>query len=229
MEILAEHGLDGLTMQRLADRVDCAVGTVYTYFPSKSALVAAIQRVALQRLDASYAVIRVATDRLLDDDEPSERVRVLARAIGMGRFWAATPETFPWEARLMQGLMAAHDDVIDVDDAVQVLPAAIAHLEHATALLDEAASLGAITAAGSWERVVLWLAAINGVVQTARLAIYDPVLFGGVRLATQLNLDLLRGWGADPDELDRASRHIDRLAAEGPLAPPVADPFEAGS
>ena len=32
-EIFEESGLAGLTMQAVAERVDCAVGTIYTYFP----------------------------------------------------------------------------------------------------------------------------------------------------------------------------------------------------
>lgn len=36
MEILAQEGVEGLTMMAVAERVGCAVGTIYTYFDSKS-------------------------------------------------------------------------------------------------------------------------------------------------------------------------------------------------
>ncbi len=52
--IVAEKGLDGLTMQEVAERVDCAVGTIYTYFASKSALLAALQVNAIRVLGESY-------------------------------------------------------------------------------------------------------------------------------------------------------------------------------
>lgn len=224
--VVGTEGLDALTMQRLADELDCAVGTIYTYFPSKSALVAEVQRAAIDQLTASYLVVRADTDRLLGADEPSEEVRALARLVGMGRFWAATTETHPQEAQLMQALMATHTDVITPEDADRVLPAALRHLDLARQLLDEAAGVGALGGADPWERVVTWLAAVNGVVQVSRLAGHDEVLFDGVRLAATLNHDLLRGWGADPAALARAETHIDHLARRGPLAPRVPDPLE---
>jgi AcrR family transcriptional regulator len=224
--IVAESGVEGLTMQRVADHLDCAVGTIYTYFPSKSALMAELQRTAIEKLTSSYLVIRADTDRLLDADEPSARVRALARLEGIGRFWAATTETFPQEAQLMQGLMTTTEEVMSQDDASRVLPAAIRHLDLARVLLDEAVDAGVIAGADSWARVVTWLAALNGVVQTSRLAVWDEDLFDGVVLAAGLNDDLLRGWGADPAELEAASRHIDELARRGPLAPLIDDPSE---
>jgi len=224
MEIVATDGLDGLTMQRVADVLDCAVGTIYTYFPSKSALVAEVQRAAIEKLTASYLLIRTDTDRLLAADEPSARVAALTRAVGIGRFWAATTQTHHQEAELMQRLMLTEAEVISADDAGRVLPAALRHLDLGRALLDEAVAVGALLPADAWERVVTWVAAINGVVQVSHLSVHDQELLDGVRLAGVLNLDLLRAWGADPDELRLAARHIDALAARGPLAPPVPDP-----
>lgn len=221
--IVARDGIEGLTMQRVADHLDCAVGTIYTYFPSKSALIAELQRTAIEKLTSSYLLIRTDTDRLLEADEPSARVRSLARLVGMGRFWAATTETFPQEAQLMQALMTTNEEVMSPEDGARVLPAATRHLELARALLEEAAATEAIVLDDSWARVVTWLAAVNGVVQVSRLAPWDEELFDGVRLAGRLNDELLRGWGADDTELTTARRHIDHLARRGPLAPPVAD------
>src|SRR5215204_997252 len=79
--IVARDGVEGLTMQRVADHLDCAVGTIYTYFPSKSALIAELQRTAIEKLTSSYLVVRADTDRLLDADEPSARIRALARLV----------------------------------------------------------------------------------------------------------------------------------------------------
>src|SRR5690606_15588387 len=112
MRIVRAEGLDGLTMARLADELDCAVGTVYTYFPSKGALVAAVQREAIEKIGASYLVARADTDRLIGERGPGPVVAALARAVGLGRFWAATPETFPEEAHLIQLLMTDTREVL---------------------------------------------------------------------------------------------------------------------
>src|SRR3569623_1918408 len=62
MQIAGRDGLRALTMQRLADEVDAAVGTVYTYFPAKGALVAELQREAIERLTESYHRTRDRSD-----------------------------------------------------------------------------------------------------------------------------------------------------------------------
>ena len=81
-------------MQRLAADVDCAVGTAYTYFPSKSALVAELQRDAIEVLTASYLRFRAALDGTTGADP-------LTHLVGFSRFWVSTSETYPDEARLL--------------------------------------------------------------------------------------------------------------------------------
>jgi AcrR family transcriptional regulator len=226
MSIVGTEGLDGLTMARLADDLDCAVGTVYTYFPSKGALVAAVQREAIEKIGASYLVIRAETDRLIGERGPGPVVAALARAVGLGRFWAAAPETFPEEAHLLQLLMTDPREVLGPDEGAANVPSALRHLDQGRAILDQAVEVGALRPGEPWARVVSWVAAVNGVAQTSRLAVYDQQLFEGRGLADQLNVDLLRGWGADEAALAEAVALVDELAARGPLAPPVADPPE---
>ena len=54
-EHVAREGFDALTMQRLADQCDSAIGAVYRYFPSKGALVAEVQREAIERISMALA------------------------------------------------------------------------------------------------------------------------------------------------------------------------------
>lgn len=224
--IVADEGLDGLTMARLAEAVDCAVGTAYTYFPSKGALVAAVQREAIEKIGASYLVARADLDRLIGERGPGPVVAALARVVGVGRFWAAVPDSFPEEAELLQLLMSDRREVLGPEDGAANVPSAMRHLDQARAVLDQAVEVGALTPADPWPRVIAWVAAINGVVQTTRLAVYDDELFEGRRLADQLNLDLIRGWGAPADALAAAEALVAELEGRGPLAPLVTDPEE---
>ena len=52
--IITADGLAALTMQRVADDVGCAVGSLYRYFSSKDALIAELQRDAIERLGTSF-------------------------------------------------------------------------------------------------------------------------------------------------------------------------------
>ena len=64
-EIIATEGVEGLTMQAVADNVGCAVGTIYTYFESKSALLAALQLAAIQTLIDTFTASAESWERAI--------------------------------------------------------------------------------------------------------------------------------------------------------------------
>jgi AcrR family transcriptional regulator len=213
------EGLERLTMQRLADELDCAIGTVYTYFPSKSALVAEVQREAIDVLDDSCARFEVAFTR--QTEQAPLAVRRLALVVGYARFWVDTFDTFPEEARLLQMLMSettSTRSTIDDVDVSRVLPAALRLLNRMSAALTSAADDGAVTPGDAMERTVVLVAALNGVLLLDTVARVDPDLFDARRLARRLVDDLLRGWGADDRSLTVAGDHIEDMARLGPLA-----------
>ena len=216
--VVAAEGLDALTMQRLAAELDCAVGTAYTYFPSKSALVAELQAEAIETLAGSYLLFRSR----FDADGATARVAALAHVVGFGRFWIATFDTFPDEARLLQLLMAEPSTTLIADDDLsRVVPSAMRLVDHAATAIAQAAAVGAVDDGDAMERAVRFAAALNGVLLLDRLTRVDDGLFDAARHGRELVLEVLRGWGARIDELLAASARIDDMAAAGPLAPPL--------
>ena len=125
LAIVVDQGFEALTMARLAQEVDTAIGSVYRYYASKDHLLLAVQTSAVEKLTATFAasvppVVEAVSERLPEEDR---------------------------------------------------------HLvEH-----------------------------------------YLPAVLGGGRLARQLSLDLLTGWGADPAGLARVDAAVDAVAATGPL------------
>ena len=220
MDIAGRHGLRQLTMSRLADEVDAAVGTVYTYFPSKGALVAELQREAIERLTASYLVIRRRSDAVLAgwDDPVAASV---ARLLVFGRFWIASADAFPQEAAFLHALISETEQSVPVEEHHRVMPAAMALLDDARACVEEGVALGAIRVGDAMDVVIRWAAALTGALLTSNLAPLNPRAFDGRRLALLLQRDLLLGWGADPERVDAAERHATELARSGSLAPAV--------
>ncbi len=226
LHIATDEGLDALTMQRLADSVDAAVGTVYSYFPSKGALVAEVQREAIDRLATSALLLRTDSDRLAADQGLTGADLAAFRLIAFGRWFCASAVTFPEEIRLMQSLMGEWRSHVPMDEVHRVLPAAMALLDQARACIDAAEQHGAVTPGDSMARVVTLAAAVGGVLQVSKLDEIDAELFDGVTLAEQLCVDLLRGWGVSEERLDRSNELLDTLAGDGRLAPPVPDADE---
>lgn len=217
--IATEEGLAALTMQRLAAEVDAAVGTVYTYFPSKGALVAEVQREAVDRLTASYLLLRPVIEDRVADLDPS--VAALAHLAGFARFCIESVTTLPQEQRLLQQLMYDADQLVPTEEGARVLPTILRLLDLARERFAVAAEVGALHPADAMERTVVLAAALNGVLQVGKLARWDAELLDGPRLARVLIDDLLAGWGAAPDLLAEAHAVIDSIARRGPLARPL--------
>jgi AcrR family transcriptional regulator len=228
MDIAGREGIHALTMQRLAEATDAAVGTVYTYFPSKGALVAELQRESIERLTASYHHTRDRSRALLAGwHEP--RAESVARLLVFGRFWIASAETLPHESRFLHALIGETEQSVPPEEFHRAAPAALDLLAEAAGEVVAAVAIGAIRVDDPMDVVIRWAAALTGVLLTANLASLNPRAFDGRRLAPILQRDLLAGWGAPPELIDRAEAHVAELEAEGQLAPPVAGRPEAST
>src|SRR5437867_12956532 len=72
--VLAEVGVDALTMQAVAERADVALRTVYNHFPSKDALV-------VDAFDVLVGYVKNAIGAITDMGSPQERLAWLGDAM----------------------------------------------------------------------------------------------------------------------------------------------------
>ena len=219
LRIATVDGLDALTMQRLADEVDTAIGTVYTYFPSKGALVAEVQREAIDRLTASYLLLRPLLDEQAAELPAPEAA--LVQVVGFARFCIASMDTLPQEQRLLQELMHDADQIVPTQEGTRVLPSVWRLLDMARRCIEDAASAGALRSGEPLERTVVLAAALNGVLQLSKLARWEADLLDGARLARVLVDDLVVGWGAHPEHVATAHDAIDAIERRQALARPA--------
>ncbi|MBX3284189.1 MAG: TetR family transcriptional regulator [Actinobacteria bacterium] len=214
--IVERSGVSGLTMAALAEAADYAPASLYTYFPSRSALVAAVQERALVSLGAVAERHLAATDHLVATAGAAPDVAALARLCAFADLFLAAPERHPHEFRLQQELLVTRG-VEDVEDAGRVVPAAMGVLDAPRRLLEAAAEVGALGAQdplsdplgrpveATVARTLAWVVALNGALLTDGLLTGMPTT--GAALGTALTDALLVGWGADPDRL-RAARSL---------------------
>jgi len=217
--IVAAEGFEGLTMSRLAAELDTVVSAVYRYYPSKGALIAAIQVEAVERLHASLSAVTERFDAAVSSAGLRPTASSLARLVLFGRWLCATRDTYPEELRLLQMIMAQRVSALDEGGGDRVFPEAFALLARGATAIEEAQQLGSLSAGNSLDRTAIWASGLAGVIELADLEGFAPALFGGTRLAQQANLDLIAGWGAKPAKLAAASTWIDEFALGGPLAP----------
>lgn len=215
LHIVFSDGLDALTMQRLADEVGASVGSVYTYFPSKGALVAEVQREAIERLATSAARLGDEIDRVTSPLAP------LAAVAAFGRFWLSARETFPEEMQLLMLLLSDANEVIPTADATRVVPAAMRLLGLAESRIDVAQHRGLLSAGDADRRTIDLAAALTGCLQLSVIAHWDTELLDPVHAGRRVLDALLVAWGATVDDVAGANQVVDGLAARAPLARPL--------
>lgn len=96
--LVSQDGEDALTMQRLADELECAVGSLYRYFPAKSDLLAAVRAEQLRCLDAWLRAAEPTGDGAADP---------LGTLVHRGRRWIEGTVALRAEVALARRLAAA--------------------------------------------------------------------------------------------------------------------------
>ena len=214
-DIVSDAGIEGLTMAALAEAGDYATASLYTYFPSRSALIAALQQRALHTLGAvaNDAVAQWDTAIVALDPAPSAQVASLARLVAFGDLFLQAPTRHPHEFQLQQRLLVERN-AQDTSDAATVVPAAMAVLHVPRQLLVDAVDVSALSAPdtvldplgqpldAALLRTLAWIVALNGALLTDHLATGLPTT--GAVIGRELTASLLAGWGADAEDLASA-------------------------
>ncbi len=220
LRIVSTEGRRALTMQRVANELECAVGTIYRYFPSKDVLLSEILRESLETLHGSLVLSQSQLDELLADRRVESASGALTRAAAVFRFWILADDTFPQEMELSRALFSDPDVVLPTEDAGRVVPTAFRLLDFGRCRLDEAVEEGVLRAGDNVARVVTAVAGLTGVVLTSKFSRFDASMFDGHRLALLHLRDLLTGWGAEAEQLARVE---EILAEHRPMAPVPVD------
>jgi len=217
LELSDRLGVEGVTMAALAEAADYATASLYTYFESRSALLAALQQRALETLGTVTEDALAAWEATLAAaaaTPPGPQVAALTRLWVFSDLFLAAPHTHTREFRLQQQLLAA-PGVQETGDALTVLPAAMSVLDRPRRLLADAVAAGALAPHdpatdpidqpldGDLLRTLAWVSALNGVLLLDGLGAGVPTT--GAALGGELSEALLRGWGAKADHL-RAAR-----------------------
>lgn len=203
-------------MAALAEAADYATASLYTYFPSRSALLADLQHRALLVLGQVAVDERQRWDASLDAHPTDPDVAALARLFAFADLFLTAPEHHPREFRLQQQLLVT-PGLEDAEDAGRVAPAAFQVLAVPRDLLADAVTAGALDGGGpeidplgspvdvALVRTLAWVVALNGALLTDGLVIGLPTT--GHDLGRHLTATLLAGWGADVERV-RAARAV---------------------
>lgn len=216
--IVAREGTAGLTMQAVADRVGCSVGTVYTHFSSKGVLVADLQDMAVRRIVRSFVAVRGRSHQELAARSATPRDVAAADLVLFGEFFVAAWDAFPEESHLLVSVLSERDPVV-MPEVERATSSALTLLEVGHEVVAAAAAGGVITDGPVTDRVIVASTALIGVLLSDHLRHLDGRAFDHRRLTRTAWSDLVRGWGMGATDHAWAADHVRRLAATGPIAP----------
>lgn len=222
LRIVTTEGQRALTMQRVANELECAIGTIYRYFPSKDALLAEIQRTALETLLESFKLGQAHFEAFLVGHAVDDRTAALARVTAAARFWVSADETYPREMEFSRRLFTDPEIVVATEEAVRILPVTMQLLNLGCQTLDAAVEAGALAPGNGIERAVVLISALTGVTLIAKFNRWNSGgVFDGHRHATRHLADTLMAWGADAGQLELVDGLLAEFAEGDSIAPEV--------
>lgn len=225
--IVVRGGLDALTMQAIASEVGAAVGTIYGYFPSKSALLVELQMVAIDRITAAWRETGPAWRTELARRAAGPEEVTLGMVAAFGEFLLELERVYPREVQLQQLQLSESQDLFDQAELDRLLPSAIGLFQVPFEPVAEATAAGLLDdAATAAERSLAMAMALNGVTLTHNIQVLTDIVpvAGMVRMVLGA---LLVGWGAPPDTVAAAVRLAAEVVEAMPLpAPEVTAPDE---
>lgn len=212
--VLTEEGVEALTMQRLARELGYAIGAVYRYFPSKEALVLAVQRRVLQRLSEDLAQSDArAIEHLARSKTASPQEAALTRILLAAHTYETLPERRPAHFALLSRWLGDPRPIVAVESAMPIVPGLVDLFASVPALLDEAARAGAIESGDAARRAVALFGAVHGALALRKLERFGIEALEPGAVATELVNSLLRGWGASEPHLTNAMKRARKLAS----------------
>ena len=219
MGLLVSEGLDGLTIQRLAQAVDYTPGALYRYFDSKDAIIVALQVKAFKEIHVRFEAAWALCDGLAVERGGEGGLSALIKALATARVYIALPELAPEHFALIGVAMGEPRQLLDDSSVGPVISTVMPVLADVGAILERGVEQGVLSGAepSAARAVTLW-SSLHGVLLMKKFSRFDPSLIQARALARGLSLTLLRGWGAPEALLLAAEAEVEALfSASGML------------
>ncbi len=201
LEVILEHGVDGLTIQRMAKKLMWSVGALYRYFPGKEAVIAHLQIRVLGELGDAIVARVEELGGLPEISGLPPGDRAIAALITAADCYRQEALAVPTRFLLVSAVIATPTAAFQGEEAESVGAAFSGFLDRITRLVETASEHGSLGVGSAPERTLLLWSSIQGILQMRNVARLDPRLDDLPGLVLALTESLLLGWGAPPSSL----------------------------
>ena len=222
LDLLGNEGFEALTIQRLAKKLDYAVGALYRYFRSKDALLVALLHRVMDQMGADIQEALEWLDTHRDEalgeagassHDPAAD-RALLRLLVVGSTYVDFARRRPAEYGLISTMIGDPREFLATEEAAPLVPALIRMQLLLATVIGDASKAGALAPGDARERSVILWAAMQGVLQLRKLGRFGVAGMELDRLVPIALQTLLLGWGADRSRLDALTSRAAEITAE---------------
>lgn len=225
LALVEEQGLDALTVQKLARRMDWAVGTLYRYYAGKDALFAALQmRVLVEYGEALRSALAayypVEPSPAEGEKQAAEGAsRALEALAFIAAHYCAYAAAHPTRFRMISLSLGEPRELLADEQAGSVMQAGLALLGAAADVVTRATAAGALAAGEPLGRTLVFWSTVQGVLLMRKLQRLAPAVIDVDALFVNAVSTLLCGWGAEPQlarrAIERARATVVELSIDG--------------
>ncbi|MEO1271289.1 MAG: TetR/AcrR family transcriptional regulator [Myxococcota bacterium] len=217
MQILTREGLNGLTIQQLADELDYTPGAFYRYFPSKDAILVELQRRTLNELHDTFKALWRRCEQLSQEQNVSGTEAALLPILATARLYRELPALKPTHFGLIQLAVSEPRQIVQDDEIGPLVSTVMSLLGDVARLIATASTQGALSpseVSPAQRAVALW-SALHGAMLMRKFGRFDEAIFDPKHLGQDVCHSLLIGWGAEPIWVDEARALLGHLEEEG--------------
>lgn len=204
MAILESDGLDALTLQRVAQALGLVTTAMYRYFPSKDALIAALQRRSIRAISAHFERELSAFGDGLAEAVPA--TGCLATLLTVAELYLALPISHPQEWRFVATLLGDPRELVSDEEVAVTAPQLAGFLAEMEKLFLLAERVEALSHGHARERVFAFWAALHGAHCMDKARRVSPSAPSVAEIGRFTSRALLSSWGATPARLSAAQR-----------------------
>lgn len=200
MTMVVEGGLEAVSINQLAKKVGYTPGALYSYFPSRDALLVQLQGQIFRELTDVFAADMQRMDQWGRDAQLNASDRATFDILVIALFYVGACRAHPGKYRFLSQMAGdpktlVQDDLVDVAIS-QVIPVLGSVVQRLTQL-HQTHQLPTDT---MFARAILLLASLQGLLQAQKLLRLVPATIGGPELSTdtlvaRLLEDQLTAWG----------------------------------
>lgn len=201
MRALSKGGLDSLTMQTLAEGLGFAVGALYRYFPSKDALMVAVQRRIIETIHHELAAALTRADaHVAKSADLNPRRAALLRLWVAAQVYESMAKERPTEFGLLSMTLGDPRQLVKDDDAGQLVPSMAELFGQVGGLFASGVEAGALSPGDPARRTLVLWTSVQGALQLRKLERFPLGALDASALLVEAVSTLLIGWGAPADD-----------------------------